>query len=85
MDFVVNPAVLFMAGCLSVQPKLKKRTLNKLTKERNLMARQIKAANSALEKVIDSNKLARLVDNAESRTNTAAVKKLINFIRKELL
>ncbi|HNJ38151.1 MAG TPA: hypothetical protein PL071_09055 [Nitrosomonas sp.] len=49
------------------------------------MARQIKAANSALEKVIDSNKLARLVDNAESRTNTAAVKKLINFIRKELL
>lgn len=49
------------------------------------MARQIKASNPPMEKVIDSNRLARLVDNAETRNNTAAVKKLINFIRKELL
>ena len=48
------------------------------------MAKQVKA----METVVDSDKLLRLVENAESSKQTQAipsVRKLIAFIRKELL
>lgn len=52
------------------------------------MARQIKSSNPPMEKVIDSAKLERLVENVESSKQVQsipAVRRLVNFIRKELI